>query len=186
MSRHFSLLHIPFFHLYYQDIMWPLFTLFRLLDSLTNFSNKLVITNTTMATFTRTTFAIRVNDINASSFQGETFSVNLGSVEETMDISSAIRGEAIVTVPGNTGYQNRTASVQVPRSVFQELGLGGDRQRLSYAVFLTDTLFQSSDQNQSNLTVGSVIVAVTVNGTSVSRNLSTPITVTLQASEVSM
>jgi len=112
-------------------------------------------------------------------------SVNLSSVEETMGISSAIREEAIETTPGNMTYQNRTPSVQVPESVFQELGQAVDQQKLSYAVFLRDTLFQSSDQNQSNLTVGSVIVAVTVNGTSMSRNLSTPITVTFQASEVS-
>ena len=165
--------------------MWSLFTLYRLLDSLTNFSNKLEITNATSVTFTRTTFAIQVNNINASSFQGETFSVNLGSVEEAVDISSTIREEALETASGNMTYQSSTASVRVPRSVFQELGLVGDQQRLSYAVFLRDTLFQSSDQNQSNLTVGSVIVAVTVNGTSVGGNLSTPITVTFQASEVS-
>ena len=158
----------------------------RLLDSLTNFSNKLEITNTTTATFTRTTFALQVNNINASSFQGETFSVNLGSVEEAMDISSAIREEAIETTPLDMAYQNRTASVQVPKSVFQELGQAGDQQRLSYAVFLKDTLFQSSDQNQSNLTVGSVIVAVTVNGTSGNDSLSIPITVTFQASEVGL
>ena len=102
-----------------------------------------------------------------------------------MGISSAIREETIETASGNMTYLNRTASVRVPRSVFQELGQAGDQQRLSYAVFLRDTLFQSSDQNQSNLTVGSVIVAVTVNGTSVGGNLSTPITVTFQASEVS-
>ena len=102
-----------------------------------------------------------------------------------MGISSAIREEAIETTPGNITYQNRTASIQVPESVFHELGQAGHQQRLSYAVFLRDTLFQSSDQNQSNLTVGSVIVAVTVNGTSMSGNLSTPITVTFQASEVS-
>ena len=100
-----------------------------------------------------------------------------------MGISSAIREEAIETTPGNITYQNRTASIQVPESVFHELGQAGHQQRLSYAVFLRDTLFQSSDQNQSNLTVGSVIVAVTVNGTSMSGNLSTPITVTFQASE---
>ena len=33
-------------------------------------------------------------------FQGETFSVNLGSVEETMGISSGIRVEAIEINPG--------------------------------------------------------------------------------------
>ena len=164
--------------------MWPLFTLYRLLDSLTHFSNNLVIANTTFVTFTRRTFAIQANNIDTSSFQGETFSVNLGSVEDTMGISSAIREEAIETIPGNMTYQNSTASVQVPRSVFQELGLDHGQQRLSYAVFLRDTLFQSSDENQSNLTVGSMIVAVSVNA-SMSGKLSTPITVTFQASEVS-
>ena len=94
--------------------------------------------------------------------QRETFIVNLGSVEEATGISSGIRDEAIETNPGNTTYQNRTILVQVLRSVFQEFGQTDGQQRLSYAVFLRDTLFQSSDENRSNLTV-----AVTVNGTSI-------------------
>ena len=75
-------------------------------------------------------------------------SVNLGSVKETMGISNAITisEEAIETTPGNMTYQNRTPSVQVPESVFQELGQAFDQ---SYAVFWRDTHFQSSDQNQS-------------------------------------
>ena len=92
--------------------MWPLFTLYRLLDSLTHFSNNLVIANTTFVTFTRRTFAIQANNIDTSSFQGETFSVNLGSVEDTMGISSAIREEAIETIPGNVTYQNSDLSEQ--------------------------------------------------------------------------
>ena len=111
------------------------FTLYRLLNSLTNFSNNLVIANTTSVTFTQRTFALRVNDINTTTFQGETFSVNLGSVEEATGISSGIREEAIEINPGNTTYQNRTVSVQVLRSVFQELGRTDGQQRLSYAVF---------------------------------------------------
>ena len=125
-----------------------------------------------------------MNDINTSNFQGQTFSVDLGSVREAMNISTNIREEAIDTVEGNKVLQNRTASVQVPVSVFQDLGQSGGQQRLSYAVFVRDTLFQSSDENQSNLTVGSIIVAVRVNGTTASGNLSTPITVTFQANKV--
>ena len=101
-----------------------------------------------------------------------------------MNISTNIREEAIDTVEGNKVLQNRTASVQVPVSVFQDLGQSGGQQRLSYAVFVRDTLFQSLDENQSNLTVGSIIVAVRVNGTTASGNLSTPITVTFQANKV--
>ena len=66
-------------------------TLCRLLDSLTYFSNNLPITNSTSATFTRKTYALRVNDINTSNFEGETLSVNLGSVQEAMDISGNIK-----------------------------------------------------------------------------------------------
>ena len=159
-------------------------TLCRLLDSLTYFSNNLPITNSTSATFTRKTYALRVNDINTSNFEGETLSVNLGSVQEAMNIGGNIKEEAIETTSGKKVYQNRTASVQVPASVFRDLGQSSGQQRLSYAVFVRDTLFQSSDENQSNLTVGSIIVAVRVNGTTAGRNLSTSITVTFQASEV--
>ena len=102
-----------------------------------------------------------------------------------MSISGNIREEAIETISGIKAFLNRTASVQVPVSVFQDLGQSNGQQRLSYAVFVRDTLFQSSDENQSNLTVGSIIVAVRVNGTTASGNLSTPINVTFQASEVS-
>ena len=125
-----------------------------------------------------------MNNINASNFEGETLSVDLGSVQDAMSISGNINGEAIETTSGEQVYQNRTASVQVPASVFQDLGQSSEQQRLSYAVFVRDTLFQSSDENQSNLTVGSIIVAVRVNGTAASGNLSAPITVTFQASEV--
>ena len=101
-----------------------------------------------------------------------------------MNISGNIKEEAIETTSGEKVYQNRTASVQVPASVFQDLRQSSGQQRLSYAVFVRDTLFQSSEENQSNLTVGSIIVAVRVNGTTASGNLSTSITVTFQASEV--
>ena len=157
----------------------------RLLDSLKNFTNNLVITNSTSATFTWKTYALQVNDIDASNFQGQTLSVDLGSVQNAMSISSNIREEAIETISRIKTYQNRTASVQVPESIFQDFRQSSGQQRLSYAVFVRDTLFQSSDENQSNLTVGSIIVAVRVNGTTASGNLSTPITVTFQASEVS-
>ena len=125
-----------------------------------------------------------MNDVNTSNFKGQTFSVDLGSVQEAMSISGNIREEAIETIEGNEVFLNRTASVQVPESVFQDLGQISGQQRLSYAVFVRDTLFQSSDENQSNLTVGSIIVTVRVNGTAASRNLSTPITVTFQANKV--
>ena len=156
----------------------------RLLDILTNFTNNLIITNSTSATFTRKTYALQVNDIDTSSFQGQTLSVDLGSVQEAMSISSSIHKEAIQTISRSKAYQNKTASVQVPASLFRDFGQSSEQQRLSYSVFVRDTLFQSSDENQSNLTVGSIIVAVRVNGSTASGNLSTPITVTFQASEV--
>ena len=145
-----------------------------------------MFTNTTTATFTRKTYALQLHDVDTSNFQGQTLSIDLGSVQEAMSISSNIREEAIDTIEGNKVFlNNRTASVQVPASVFRDLSQNDVQQRLSYTVFVRDTLFQSSDENQSNLTVGSIIVAVRVNGSSASGNLSTTINVTFQASEVS-
>ena len=126
-----------------------------------------------------------MNDIDTSNFQGQTLSIDVGSVQEAMSINRNIREEAIETAAGIKAYQNSTASVQIPELIFQDLGQSSGQQRLSYSVFVKDTLFQSSDENQSNLTVGSVIVAVRVNGTTASGNLSTSINVTFQASEVS-
>ena len=175
----------------HQPVLYCVFSsspsiLCRLIDSLTSFTDNLVITNTTTATFTQRTYALQMNDINTSNFQGQTLSVDLGSVQDAMSISSNIGKEAIQTIEGNKLFLNRTASVQVPESIFQDFRQSSGQQRLSYAVFVRDTLFQSSDENQSNLTVGSIIVAVRVNGTTASGNLSTPITVTFQASEVSI
>ena len=161
-------------------------TLCRLIDSLTSFTDNLMFTNTTTVTFTRKTYALQLHDVDTSNFQGQTLSIDLGSVQEAMSISSNIREEAIDTIEGNKVFlNNRTASVQVPASVFRDLSQNDVQQRLSYTVFVRDTLFQSSDENQSNLTVGSIIVAVRVNGSSASGNLSTTINVTFQASEVS-
>ena len=161
-------------------------TLCRLIDSLTSFTDNLMFTNTTTATFTRKTYALQLHDIDTSNFQGQTLSVDLGSVQEAMRSTSNIQEEAIQTIGWNEVLlDNRTASVQVPSSVFRDFGQSSGHQRLSYSVFVRDTLFQSSDKNQSNLTVGSIIVAVRVNGSTASGNLSTPINVTFQASEVS-
>ena len=144
-----------------------------------------MFTNTTTATFTRKTYALQLHDIDTSNFQGQTLSVDLGSVQQAMSSTTNIREEAIETIEGIKVFLNRTASVQVPASVFRDFGQSSEQQRLSYSVFVRDTLFQSSDENQSNLTVGSIIVAVRVNGSTASGNLSTPINVTFQASEVS-
>ena len=160
-------------------------TLCRLIDSLTSFTDNFMFTNTTTATFTRKTYALQLHDVDTSNFQGQTLSVDLGSVQQAMSSTINIREEAIETIEGIKVFLNRTASVQVPSSVFQDLGQSSEQQRLSYSVFVRDTLFQSSDENQSNLTVGSIIVAVRVNGSTASGNLSTPINVTFQASEVS-
>ena len=169
---------------YLEHILLCYFIPCRLLDSLTSFTDNLPISNSS-ATFTRKTYALQVNDIDTNKFRGQTLSVDLGSVQEAMSISSSIREEAIQTIEGNeVPLDNRTASVQVPPSVFRDFGQSSGHQRLSYSVFVRDTLFQSSDENQSNLTLGSIIVAVRVNGTTASGNLSTPITVTFQASEV--
>ena len=174
----------------HQPVLYCVFssspTFCRLLDSLSSFTDNLAIANSTSATFTQKTYALQMNDINTSNFKGQTLSVDLGSVQEAMSISGNIGKEDIQTIEGIEPYQNSTASVQVPASIFQDLGQSSGQQRLSYSVFVRDTLFQSSDENQSNLTVGSIIVAVRVNRTTPSENLSTPITVTFQASEVSI
>lgn len=112
------------------------------------------------------TYALQLQDIDLSRFNGQTFTVNLGSVENAIDsegiASSSLKtSERVMKV-----LDSSTAAVQIPKDFSESLdecdvGRTSTRpllqQRLSYSVFLTDILFQS--QNQSRFDVGSIIVS---------------------------
>ena len=125
-------------------------------------------------------FALQVQDANLTAFAGETFSVDLGSVEEAMNNTHTINQSALVTMMA--ALSHATASAQIPNSVFDSCVNQGtltnqmnDRaNRLSYTVFRRSGLFQTSNTNNvpssngndffqlgnTNNSIGSIILGV--------------------------
>ena len=160
----------------------------RLLTTINDFTDNVQVSNTTNSTtFVQRSYAIRITNINTNEFVGETLTFNLGSVDDVMSGDSVINSSAITTVAGTEQNVRGavTAAVRIPMSIFEELGVNNNEvQRLSYSVFTLGTLFQSSDVNQSNLTLGSVVVSIRVNGTGDTQTLTNPIEVLFQPSQV--
>ena len=120
---------------------------------------------TNQTVFAFKAFALQVQILDPAEYQGQTFSVDLGSVEETMKLEQKIEQENLITsdmvIDAVTGA---TASIQLPKNILENLGfcnLTSSVQRLSYSVFLSSALFQNV--NQSHLTIGSIIVAARLN-----------------------
>lgn len=159
----------------------------RLLGVLSTFADNLQM-STRSLTFNQTSFAIIVENVDSNDFMGETLSLDLGLTDDTLNQDSAINSEAINVMLGtNFDFsqltEKNTAVVKLPQSFFEDIGLNkmARSHRLSYFVFTQSSLFQSSDGNQTNLTLASVILSVRVGGVNKS-TLAKPIEVTFQVS----
>ena len=133
----------------------------------------------TSTILTRESYAILIEEIDTDSFIGETLTVDLGSVEDAFKQENKIEESALNKEEGtNSSLKERfTATVQVPQSIFNDDKLNMDKkQRLSYSVFVRESLFLNQNALQQ-----SIIVGVRVNGTDM---LQSPITVYLQRQEV--
>lgn len=112
------------------------------------------------------TYALQLQDIDLSKFNGQTFFVNFRSVEDALALKGSIDSFLGTTVEI---VDNATAALHIPKAVSESLDkcndnmlpmgsfLSGNQQRLSYSVFLTDILFQS--QNRSRFDIGSIVVS---------------------------
>ena len=119
---------------------------------------------TNQTVFAFKAFALQVQTLDPAEYQGQTFSVDVGSVEESMKLEQKIDKRDLITsdmvMDAVTGV---TASIQLPENLlecFNSCNLtstNATAHRLSYSVFLLDTLFQNV--NQSHLKIGSIIVA---------------------------
>ncbi len=100
-----------------------------------------------------------------------TFSADLGEVSgvETIDEGSLIKS--------NETLSNATASAEVPASIFE----GNDSQRLSYSVFLLDSLFLTPETDCNDFAIVSVILSVNANISAA--NLSEGVLLTFQQLE---
>lgn len=113
------------------------------------------------------TYALQLQNIDPDKFKGQTFTVNLGSVEDAMRSEDNLQDSLMTSEMVMHVLDNSTAAVQLPDTFLDTLSgcsatdlstSVGTLQRLSYAVFLSDILFQS--QNQSGrFGIGSIIVS---------------------------
>ena len=144
-------------------------------------SNTSDLDNETVFTFK--TFAIKIQELDTSDeFEGQSFSVNLGSVEDSMNISGPISPNSLVSSDIAVEVSTRpTASIQLPNDLFMSCGLSGTQRRLSYSVFLSDVLFQNETQRRNGLRVGSIILAPRL---LCNRTLNTPITVSFRTNRM--
>ena len=111
-------------------------------------------------------FALQIQDLDPQEYQGQTFSIDLGSVEEAMKVEQRIEEGDLMTSETVMEAVSlaATASILLPQNLFESHNscsftsqTSATQKRLSYSVFLSDILFQNL--NQSHLKIGSIIVA---------------------------
>ena len=110
--------------------------------------------NSTNVTFTLQSYGIQLFDISQESFDGQTFAVNLGSLETARNLSIPLTMDDLTDQLSG----NATVYVQVPSETLGE-GSDDDKNRLSFVVYRQDSLFQNST-NGSGVTIESLVVAV--------------------------
>ena len=142
--------------------------LYRILDNLAMFSDLLDLSTSSNdseqdmdgVVFGFDTYALQLQDVD-DLFNGQTFSVNLGSVEDALQSEDGFSDSLVTSEMVMDVLVKSTASVYLPDSFFSMLTNNTNRSRLSYSVFLTDILFQS--RNQSSFDIGSIIVSTRLN-----------------------
>ena len=130
-------------------------------------------------------FAIQVQDVDRDSFVGETFSIDLGTVQEAISISEIDQTRLITMM---NALADATASLQVPATIFDSnRQTGGPKQRLSYGLFLSDALFQTEEIASGRFVVGSLIITLNLNYSAESaadQQMEDGIIITFQKAEV--
>ena len=152
--------------------------------------------NKNRATLTFRTFALQLEEIDTNAFNGQKFTVSLGTVERARNISNNIDQRALITEDGevdsamNNGNTVRniseaTATLRLPPLLFRNCinsetntsSPTASRQRLSYSVFLTDALFLPA-----NRTLNKVVSLVVAARTSCQLENKTEVTLPIQSS----
>ena len=141
-------------------LLWYLF--YSILQSLETFSENVEVnfTNRDRPTFTRENFAIQLRQIDISNFAGESFNVDLGTVEEAMNNSGNIDPLALVSLLNP--LSNATGSLTVSNRVAERIDSNASNSgRLGYSVFVSSSLFPTES---ANTTVASVVLNLKLSG----------------------
>lgn len=156
----------------------------RIRNSITTLQATVNISANETIMFTRNTFAIQVKSVKSDEYVGQVFNVDLGSIEQAMNLSKEIKEEDLKTLM--EALDNSTASISAAGPLLNQRAgcpVGGDR-RIGYSVFRTTSLFPTNDSD----TVTSLIIGITVscNMTQVTDDNATEVAITLQSAEVTI
>lgn len=161
----------------------------RIRDSITTLQATVNIPANETIMFTRNTFAIQVKSVQSDEYVGEVFNVDLGNIEQAMNLSRTIMNEDLKTLM--EVLDNSTASISATSSLLDQRAscqVGADR-RVGYSVFRTTSLFPSDDSD----TVTSLIIGITVScnrtqvtDDSATDDSATDVSVTLQSNKVTL
>ena len=135
---------------------------YSILQSLETFSETVDVnfTDGNRPTFTRENFAIQLQQIDISTFAGESFNVDLGTVEEAMNNSGNIDPQALVSLLNP--LSNATGSLTVSSRVSGRIDNNASNSvRLGYSVFVSSSLFPTESVNT---TVASVVLNLKLSG----------------------
>ena len=149
--------------------------MYRLLESVQKVAETLSIPeNESQTTVVQTSFAIAVQEIQASNLQEQTFSALLGSVFEGIIIES---NDLVFNV-----NPNATASITIPASVFtiiqQPNNMNVNKSvRITNLVYVNDLLFLRREEGSQE--VGSIIISASVSSNINFENLDPPVLFTL-------
>ena len=130
-----------------------------MLRSLQRFANLVAIESPDhVEIYPATNFALQVQDVDTANFEGQTFNVRLGSVEEAMASTTDINPASLVTAmeidSSSTGY------IDLPPGL---LSAGSGFQRLSYVAYISTSFFPTGSPNT---TVASIVLAALLGGRS--------------------
>ena len=120
--------------------------------SLTTFGDEVVLNTTEdKQIFTRKNFVIQIQEIDPATFAGESFNVDLGTVEEAMNKSGNIDPQDLLTLLNP--LSNATGSLTVSDKVIEKSN--SSNVRLGYSAFVSSSLFPTESVNT---TVASIIL----------------------------
>lgn len=138
--------------------------MYRLLQSLAKFLDRVEIGSSQNATvYSHRTFALYIQNF----FKGETFVINLDSIERAMNVTGGISDFTTMTVENKMEISsNATAAIHVSEELADYCSSGSQPQRLTYSMFLLDTFFhpRNSTNQLASLIIGARITC-SKNGT---------------------
>ena len=149
----------------------------RILNSLESFQDRVILSDSVNDTlqervFAFEMFALQLQEVDPETYKAQTFTINLGSIEDISNSSGKIPDESLMIQDTMMKIlNNATASIQLPDDLLNDFSDCSEMntstanatliRRLSYSVFLSNALFQSTEVDEYKL--GSLIVAARMN-----------------------